>query len=50
MDENGLYLPWEAEVTGAITDVQQSRMTQTIAEDLGVPMERQHYHSGEGAP
>ena len=50
MDENGLYLPWEAEVTGAITDVQQSRLTQAIEEELGVPMERQHYHSGEGAP
>lgn len=48
--EAGLPIPDEAWVSGRLTDVEQSRMTQLIWEDLGVPAERQAYYIGEGLP
>lgn len=48
--EDGLYLPEETTVTGTFSDVEQSRLTRMIREDLGVPEERQTYCTEEGAP
>ena len=45
--EEGLYIPDETMVAGPFSDVEQSRLTQMIREDLGVPAERQTY-SAEG--
>ena len=43
--EEGLYIPDETMVAGPFSDVEQSRLTQMIREDLGVPAERQTYYA-----
>lgn len=43
--EEGLYIPDETMVAGPFSDVEQSRLTQMILEDLGVPAERQTYYA-----
>lgn len=48
--EDGLYLPDKTQVYADLSDVDQSRMTRIIQEDLGVPLERQTYHSEEELP
>lgn len=44
-EADGLFVPETTQVAGALTDVEQSRLTQIIQEDLGVPPERQTYYS-----
>ena len=48
--EEGLYFPETAAVTGSLSGEEQSRLSQMIREDLGVPEERQTYCTEEGAP
>ncbi|MGE4277136.1 MAG: hypothetical protein AB7E30_08160 [Lawsonibacter sp.] len=48
--EDGLYVPDEVQVAGICSDVEQSRLTQMIQEDLGVPLERQVYYIEEELP
>lgn len=43
MGEEGLYLPQKAEITGNCSDVVQSRLTQILEEDLGIPADQQSY-------
>ena len=43
--EEGPYIPDETMVAGPFSDVEQSRLTQMIREDLGVPAERQTYYA-----
>ena len=43
--EEDLYIPDETMVAGPFSDVEQSRLTQMIREDLGVPAERQTYYA-----
>ena len=43
--EEGLYIPDETMVAGPFSDVEQSRLTQMIREDLGVPAERQTFYA-----
>lgn len=45
--EDGLYVPDRVEVAGCLSDVEQSRLTQTVETDLGVPLERQAYYKEE---
>lgn len=44
-EEEGLYIPDETMVAGPFSDVEQSRLTQMIRDDLGVPAERQTYYA-----
>lgn len=44
-EEAGLYLPEETQVAGELSDLEQSRLTQLIQTDLGVPPERQVYYT-----
>ena len=48
--EDGLFVPERTRVDGRFTDVEQSRLTQLVSEDLGVPPERQAYYSEEELP
>ena len=48
--EEGLYLPEEIVVTGALSGEERGRLTQMIREDLDVSEERQTYCTEEGAP
>lgn len=48
--EEGLYLPEETVVTGALSGEERGRLTQMIREDLDVSEERQTYCTEEGAP
>ena len=45
--EDGIPVPWEAEVTGTATDIQKQTLSQIISEDLGIPEERQHWNLQE---
>lgn len=45
--EAGMYLPWSAQITGDLSDVEQSALTQWLQEDLGIPLERQEYRMEE---
>lgn len=42
-DGEGLWVPYRIRVTGPLSDAEQSRLSQLIQEDLGVPPERQSY-------
>lgn len=48
--EEGLYLPEKTMVAGTFSDLEQSRLTRMIQEDLGVPLERQSYYGEEELP
>jgi stage III sporulation protein AF len=48
--EDGLFVPDTTEVALFCTDQEQSRLTQDIAQQLGVPMQRQTYYSEEELP
>lgn len=48
-DQDGLYLPREAHITGELSPTQQSRLTQLLQDELSIPMQRQFYYVGEGA-
>lgn len=48
--EEGLLIPDGTEVTGRLTDTEQSALTQLIWTDLGVPEERQVYYVEEESP
>ncbi|MEA4932888.1 MAG: stage III sporulation protein AF [Lawsonibacter sp.] len=50
VEEDGLYVPDVVQVAGIRSDVDQSRMTQLIQENLGVPLERQVYDCEEELP
>lgn len=50
MGEDGLYVPDRMAAAGSFSDVEQSRLTQIVQEDLGVPLERQVYYNEEGSP
>jgi stage III sporulation protein AF len=49
-DEDGLAVPWQTSVSGPLREEDRERLGQIIAQDLGVPAERQSYDSGEGSP
>lgn len=42
-DESGWPVPWEAEITGALSPEQRSALSQAMEEDLGIPPTRQHF-------
>lgn len=42
-DESGWPVPWEAEITGALSPEQRSALSQALEEDLGIPPARQHF-------
>lgn len=46
-EEEGLYLPEQIQVTG-LTAQEQERLSLVLREELGVSLNRQIYHSGEG--
>ena len=50
LSEDGLYLPHRTEVAGLGTAAAQKQLIQVIAEDLGVPAERQFYAEEEEMP
>lgn len=50
MDEEGLWVPDRIRVRGPLSDVEQSRLSQLIYEDLGVHPERQSYTLEGDAP
>ena len=41
--EDGVFLPDQARLYGSFSDAQQSRLTEWIQTDLGIPPERQSY-------
>ena len=48
-EEGGYPVPQAVTVSGDLTGQQCQLLTQTIAADLGIPPERQHYERGEEA-
>lgn len=49
-DGEGLYLPEQIWVTGALAPEETGRLARIIREDLGVPLEQQVYNSEEELP
>ena len=47
LEEENLYIPWQVEVGGTLTDRAKGRLSALIGENLGVPAQRQSYY-GEG--
>lgn len=45
--EGGTWLPWSAEISGALTGAQQKALEAALAEELGIPAQRQSYTGGE---
>lgn len=43
-DADGLCLPVEVSLWGAFSDVQQSRLTELLEQELGIAPDRQHYY------
>ena len=48
--EEGVYLPSRTQVSGPLSQEDRNRLASLIREDLGVPTERQTYHTGEELP
>ena len=48
--EEGLYFPEYVKLTGQFSDVEQSRMTQLLEEELEIPALRQEYYWKEESP
>ena len=49
--DDGLYLPRSARLWGDFSDVVQSRLTQFLQQELGIPTEKQtYYHAKEESP
>ncbi|MBO5034325.1 MAG: stage III sporulation protein AF [Oscillospiraceae bacterium] len=42
-DESGWPVPWEAEITGALSPEQRSALSQALEEELGIPPTRQYF-------
>lgn len=49
-EENGLYVPDRAEVYGSLSAEEHRELTRLLAEDLGIPPERQDRRDGEEGP
>lgn len=47
--EDGIYLPVQARLWGAFTDVTQSRLTELLERELGIPAGEQAYYLTEEA-
>lgn len=46
--EGGLYVPDSAEVTGSLSEAEETRLRRLVAHELGIPAERQTYRREEG--
>ena len=42
-NSDGLFIPWETEITTACGDIEKNRLGSIICEDFGIPFERQHW-------
>ena len=42
-DEDGAFRPWEITARGGLTRAEQDRLSRMLEEELGVPVQRQHY-------
>jgi len=45
--EGGVWLPWQAEITGELTQQQREQLEELIHTELGIPPQRQSYTGGE---
>lgn len=48
--EDGIYLPERVRISGQFEAAQRSRLSEQIEQELGVPVQRQHFTGGEEGP
>ncbi len=46
VQEDGLYLPIQADITGVLSMQKQEQLSNILKEELGLPIEGQHYMDG----